>query len=131
MKITGDTTCPTCKKDHEASFDIDKLEVKNTVPALTNVSTTGIDQILEPPKVETKIVTKIPSYIPKYKCKDCNENHKNKDYTQKPKFKCDKCGQFSPDGQTCLWCDNKEFEELSEEDLEDLGIAEPLEHEHE
>ena len=131
MKITGDTTCPTCKKDHEASFDIDKLEVKNTVPALTNVSTTGIDQILEPPKVETKIVTKIPSYIPKYKCKDCNENHKNKDYTQKPKFKCDKCGQFSPDGQTCLWCDNKEFEELSDEDMEDLGIAEPLEHEHE
>jgi len=132
LKITGETTCPNCKKEHEVNFDIDKLDVKNNTPVLTNVSTQGTTSTIqiEQPKVETKVVTKVPSYIPKYKCKSCNENHKNKDYSQKPRFKCEKCGQFSPDGQSCLWCDGKDFDELDDEELEEMGIEEPAEKEH-
>lgn len=135
MKITGDTTCPNCKKDHEVTLDIDKLDIKQPISTLNNMTAAGpapiTTQILEAPRPEIKIVTKIPSYIPKYKCKDCNENHKNKNYTQKPKFKCSNCDQFSPDGKSCLFCDKKEFEDVTDEDLQNLGIEEPVEHEHE
>lgn len=138
MKITGDSTCPGCKKDHPVELDIDNLDIKAfEIPKVNNVRIEN--QLTTPPTGQqttqviekVKEVTKIPSYIPKYKCKNCKENHKNKDYTQKPKFKCSNCGQFSLNSDSCIWCDGKEFDELEEDELKELGIEEPDEEEHE
>lgn len=133
MKIVGETTCPNCQKAHEAALDLDKFEPKVTTSVIQNPSisspTATVTSVLAEEK--PKVITKIPSYIPNYKCKNCGNNHKNKDYSVRPKFKCSKCGQFSPDGELCAWCKSKEFDEIDEEELDDLGIPEPEEHEHE
>ena len=135
MKIEGDTTCPNCKKDHAVEFDIDNLDIKKVeVPQVrvNSVQSAQVTEQIEKPVGKVKEVLKIPSYIPKYKCKNCDSNHKNKAYTNMPKARCANCGQFSPDGVgSCPWCDNDEFEELDKDDLKELGIPEPEEHNHE
>jgi len=133
LKLIGESTCPGCKKDHSVEIDIDNLNVEQMeIPKVKNLQVEGRTQIqqLEPPKEIIKEITKIPSYIPKYKCKNCKENHKNKDYTTLPKYKCENCGQFSTSNDSCVWCDGKEFDEIEKEELTDLGIEEPQEQEH-
>lgn len=135
MKITGDALCPGCNKEHPVSFDIDKLEVTKPVIAPTSIlnhATTQLTQQLDAPIVEQpKVIVKIPKNIPKYKCKNCDKNHENKDYSERSKFKCEKCGQFSSDGKSCLFCNNTEdFEELDDDELDDMGIPRPQEQEH-
>lgn len=133
MKIEGETDCPTCKKSHPVEIDIDNLDIKKVeMPQVRNarVEQAQVTQQILKPEPEIKTITKIPSYIPKYKCKNCKENHKNKDYRQAPKYKCDNCGQFSPTSDSCIWCNGKEFEELEEDELRDLGLDIPEEEEH-
>jgi hypothetical protein len=133
LKIVGETTCPNCKKDHEAAFDVDNMDIKKVeVPIIRNATVQGGQETIQQIKEVEKIVEKfkVPSNIPKYKCKNCDKNHKNKDYHEPPKFKCANCGQFSSSGDECIWCDGKEFDELDEDELEDLGIPEPKEEEH-
>lgn len=135
MKLEGDTTCPNCKKDHSVEFDVENLDLKKVeIPQARNVRIEQPQQTvqLEKPVEKIKEVLKVPSYIPKYKCKNCSENHKNKDYKKMPKARCTNCGQFDADGSgSCPWCGNSDFEELEKEDLVDLGIPEPEEHNHE
>lgn len=135
MKILGETTCPGCKKNHEVELDVDNLEIKQIeMPQVSNprVQTPQQTVQVQAPKEKVKEVLKIPSYIPKYKCKNCDANHKNKAYTNMPKARCANCGQFSPDGiGNCPWCESNEFEELDKDDLKELGIPEPEEHNHE
>lgn len=136
MKIEGETTCPGCKKDHPVEIDIDNLDIKKVeIPQVRNprVESQQMTQQIEKPVEKIKEVLKVPSYIPKYKCKNCKENHKNKEYRQAPKFKCSNCGQFSPNDDSCIWCDGNDFDEIDEDELQDLGIDSPeeLEHEHE
>lgn len=135
MKIEGETDCPTCKKSHPVEIDIDNLDIKKVeIPKMrvSSIESGQMTQQIEPQKEKIKEVLKIPSYIPKYKCKNCDSNHKNKAYTNMPKARCTNCGQFSPDGTgSCPWCESKDFEELDNEDLKELGIPEPEEHEHE
>ena len=136
MKILGETTCPGCKNKHEVELDVDNLDIKQIeMPQVNNarVETSRQQTVQEVKPVEKiKEVVKVPSYIPKYKCKNCDSNHKNKDYSKMPKARCTNCGQFSPDGiGNCPWCENDEFEDLDKDDLKDLGIPEPEEHDHE
>lgn len=77
---------------------------------------------------QLKKMPKMPSFIPKYQCRDgtCGQNHENPRYTKRPKGKCSNCDQFSAEKEgKCTWCDQNEIEEISMEELEDLGIKSP------
>ena len=133
MKITGD--CPHCKDKIE--IDIDKLEIKAPKP-LENSSAAGTSTVLEQKPVEKpveiKTETVIEDFKPNYECPDGNCDvgiHKNKNYKQKPKGKCNNCDQFTKnkDGK-CPWCKGTDIEEVDPEDLEELGISNPPEVEH-
>jgi len=137
MKISGDVdaTCPDCKKDfkHKAQLDIDKLEVKQLkTPELNNPSTPQTTIQMEKPKPEVITKTQTPPHIPSFKCKDgnCGLMHKNPNYTKQIKAKCTNCGQFTSNiDSECPFCNEKEYDEMSKEDLTDLGIPEPLDKE--
>jgi len=134
LKIQGD--CPNCKE--KVSIDIDKLEVK-TPKTLGNASAEGQQQVLEtkPPKPEviTETKTVIEDFKPNYECPngDCDIGvHKNKNYKKKPKGKCTNCDQFTKHAKgTCPWCKGTELEEMDDETLEELGIIDPVNDEHE
>jgi len=139
MKISGDVdaTCPDCKKDfkHKAQLDIDKLEVKQLqTPELNNPSTTTQTTVqVEKPKPEVIVKTQTPSHIPSFKCKDgkCGKMHPNDNYTSQIKGKCTNCHQFTSNtNDPCPFCNQKEYDELDEDELKDLGIPEPKEVEH-
>ena len=136
MKISGDVKadCPECKHNftHKAQLDIDKLEVKQLkTPEMQNASTQTTVQV-EKPKPEVIIKTQTPPHIPSFKCKDgnCGLMHKNPNYTKKIKGKCTNCGQFTSNTDSeCPFCNQKEYDDLDEDELKDLGIPEPLDKE--
>ena len=125
---------PDCTHPHE--MEIEYAEPKlpkasTTVLASENPSATVLVQQEKPVATVEKIVEKMPSHIPGFKCKNCGDTHRNKNYTQRPKGKCTNCGQFAKDEKgSCPWC-NQQVEPLEEEELEDLGIPKPEAHEHE
>lgn len=82
----------------------------------------------EPQKEVQKVV---PSWQPNYICKGPNCNtKKNPNYQARPKGKCSKCGQFTKEAfGTCIWCNNNEIDEVSEDELDDLGVPRPEESE--
>jgi len=134
MKINGD--CPHCKE--KVSIDIDKLEVKQP-KGLTNANAETqqtVQMSNQEPEIKevVKEVTKLPNIQPNYRCKDgrCGNIHPNPDYTKRADKKCENCGQLGEGGE-CLWCKGSDFEELDNEELDELGIPEPKEvhHEHE
>ena len=136
MKLIGETDCPHCKKTHETEFNLDELETvskespKGRIKEIVNNNQTQVQEVIK--EVE-KIKEVLPSNIPAFKCKDgnCGRVHKNPNYKRPPKGKCTNCGQFTADPDTeCPWCSGKEFEDVEEQDLEDLGIPIP-EHTHE
>ena len=136
MKLIGETDCPHCKKSHETEFDIDNLEPvkqeasKGRVKEVINEN--QIQELKQEPKVIEKIKEVLPSNIPAFKCKDgnCGRTHKNPNYKHAPRAKCTNCGQFTTDPNSeCPWCDGKEFDELNDEDLENMNIPIP-EHSH-
>jgi len=139
LKLTGD--CPNCKKP--VAFDVDKLDpTQIKVPDLHNVSVTGqqttqIEKPKEKAEVEIKEVTKtvIEDFKPNYECPngDCDVGiHKNKKYTKRAKGQCSNCKQFTKhESGTCPWCKKDEIEALDPEELDELGIANPPEMEHE
>ena len=135
MKINGD--CPHCKEKVE--IDIDKLEVKQP-KALDNASSTSQQTIQEEKPIE-KIIEKIKAVAPKdqpfFECKDGNcgdKMHTNPNYKTRPNKKCKNCDSLNG-GEVCKNCgntDKDEFDELDEDELNDLGIPTPknVEHEH-
>lgn len=134
MKITGDATCPGCGKDHPVAIDIDKLEIKQPDISLKNVNTATeqttvqVEPIKEP---EPKLVRIPAKDEPFYECKDCNKPHENKHYTERPNQKCTNCDSLNGSSRkACKTCGNKEFEELDEDKLNDLGIPIPPEPDH-
>lgn len=140
MKIEGETTCPHCKKDHAAAFDLEKLEVNAAPSDLRNVTATGTtQQVMSPPepKIIEKEVTKVvsPSDEPYFACKNGNCDigmHKNPNYTIKPNKKCKNCDTLNGK-KKCKNCGNsdiEEFDELDDSELEDLKIPMPEAHEH-
>lgn len=136
MKLIGDTTCPHCKKDHEAEFNIDNIEpTKPQVPQGTVKQIISNNQTLLEPEIKTveKIKEVVPSHIPKFKCKngDCGQIHENPNYKRITKAQCTNCKQFTADiDSKCTWCGNTEFDEVTEEDLENMNIPLPT-HDHE
>src|SRR3972149_10351627 len=68
---------------------------------------------------------KMPSFIPKYQCKDgtCGQNHTNPRYSNRPKGKCRNCDQFNANKEgKCSWCNQNEIEEIDKDELTNLGI---------
>jgi len=139
LKILTKETCPGCKKEFESSHELENLEPKinkGTIKELTSGDQV-IQQIEKPKDPEVKIETKtvIEDFKPNYECPngDCDIGvHKNTNYKKKPKGKCTNCGQFTKhDKGTCPWCKGTELEELDEDELNELGIVDPVIDEHE
>ncbi len=132
MKLDFD--CPHCKKD--ITLDSEKMKVTNQ-PLTVDTATAQSQQIIttevkaEPEIKEViKEVVKIPSHIPKFKCKngDCGKMHENEDYTSKITAKCENCGQFTANtSDPCPFCNKTDYEDLDEDELNDLGIPQPNE----
>jgi len=129
MKLDFD--CPHCKKD--ITLDSEKLNLIDPSKSVENAAQ-QTTQVLEKPDPEVKEVIKevlkIPSHIPKFKCKDgkCGKMHDNEDYTSKITGKCANCGQFTSNiNDPCPFCNKTDYEELDEDELNDLGIPEPNE----
>lgn len=134
MKLTGD--CPNCKKP--VAFDVDKLEMKKEDLEIENAQASGqtTTQIQKEPEViEKEIIKSVPSSDqPYYECKDCDNMHKNPNYKIKPNQKCSNCGSLNrPKAKGCKNCGNTEFEEVDNDELNELGVPEPelVEHDHE
>lgn len=119
------------------SFKIEVPEVNPVVRSLPDAKIEGLskpkpmESHTEPAKTEEKVVEVVkkvvPSWQPSYICKGPNCNtKKNPAYAQRPKGKCPNCGQFSKEAfGACIWCDNKELEQVDEEELDNLGIPRP------
>jgi len=135
MKLLTETECPHCKKSHEAELDLENFDIpheekpKMTVKKVENAASPAPEP---EPQIQVKEKIKIPAHIPKYKCKNCDKLHDNPDYKKRPRFKCENCGSLNA-GEYCQTCSKgEEFTELSDEELDDLGIPEPThEHQHE
>lgn len=142
MKIVGDTTCPNCKKKHEVELDVDKLDSAKIIkenPQISNPQASGLQtqQVVKPQEkiIEKEVIKSVPSSDqPYYECKDCDNMHKNPNYKIKPNQKCSNCGSLNrPKAKGCKNCGNTEFEEVDNDELNELGVPEPelVEHDHE
>ena len=146
-RVIGDTTCPGCNLTHEAAIDLDKIpQLKNAQfsqdirVAKEPEKQPDFDAIIEkklkekepkkeePPKV--KVVA--PSYQPKHLCKGAGcEGHDNENYTMRVKKKCSNCDQFAPDSvKKCPWCGETDFDDIDDDELDELNIPRPREHSH-
>jgi len=82
-----------------------------------------IDQAHEQKQEEKEVM---PSYVPRFKCSgaNCNENHRNPNFTQLPTGRCTNCEQFSKSTEgTCAWCNHDNIEELDADDLKDMDVT--------
>ena len=127
-------SCPGCK----ANIEIERENPTHRIIDKSNDETTErlnkIEQMLtkevEKPAEKPKKEEVLPSFIPGYVCKGCNDVHRNKGYKRKAKHKCNNCDQFSDsDKAKCPWCGEKDYRELDEDEL--LMLPEPAEVEHE
>lgn len=124
--------CPLCK----GKFDL-TVKQKKPVVELQEQETIQTKTATTIPPVETeKIVTKImPSKDePFLECKTCNKSHENPNYSVRPNKKCNNCSSLNGSYRKgCKNCGNSEFEEVSEDDLNDMKIPVPTikAHEHE
>lgn len=151
--VTVDTYCPGCKKEHPTVINVDDLSLavgKVRLPEEKN-SEESIDQVVEralkkrevgggggglldpeKEKEKPKDDPDIPSHVAKYHCKGCGSLHTNKKFKGLPLGKCDTCGEKfnSKKSGKCPYCKDGEIEELSDDDLEEMGIFLPDEDEH-
>ena len=116
----------------ELELDVpDITPVINRIPEIEIKGNKNNQQLIQEPKIIEKEVEKlvkvVPSWQPSYICKGPNCNtKKNPEYKTRPKGKCSNCGQFTKESfGTCIWCNNKEIEELDNDELDSLGIPTP------
>ena len=140
MKIEG--RCANCKKP--VGIDTDKMEVVEMIKPLENTTASTANQqtvqLQEPTPiekiVEKEVIKSVPSSDqPYYECKDCDNMHKNPNYKIKPSQKCSNCGSLNrPKAKGCKNCGNIEFDEIDNDELNELGVPDPeiteSEHEH-
>jgi len=133
MKLLTKEICPHCKKDFESEKDLEgpfeNFEIKKHKGSIEKITTekTQEPEVKEVIKEVTK--TQTPPHIPSFKCKDgnCGLMHKNPNYTKQIKGKCTNCGQFTSNTDSeCPFCNKKEYDEIDEDELKELGIPEPL-----
>jgi len=140
MKLIGDVDCPHCKQKHDAEIDIDNLKINTPeIPKVTNVtSNQQVQQVQEQPVPQIKEVIKekkvVSSDQPFFECKDCDSLHKNPNYKDAPKKRCANgdCGTLNKSkAKGCKNCGSSEFEEdeLTDEELQEIGIPIPESHE--
>jgi len=126
LKLLTKQKCPNCEKDFDGEIDIDKLDLKPPKAAEIQASTEAINKEVTKQAKEFKqeVKTVAPPDQPFFKCKNCNDTHKNPNYTKQPNKKCQNCGTLNG-SDSCKNCGSVESEELDPEELEDLGIPEP------
>ena len=90
MEILTEESCPHCKKTFESAHELENLEPKINKGSIKEIKgeQQNTQQIQKEPEVKEVIkeVTKVPSNIPAYKCKDgnCGRVHPNKNYQSPP-----------------------------------------------
>lgn len=136
LKVIEEIECPGCKHKFDKTTDLSDLKnvpvtkIENKAKIKEVIEEGQTSQIIEKEKIVEKV--KIPSDQPFYECKDCDSLHKNKNYSVRPNKKCNNCDSLNgPKNKGCKNCGNTEFEELDEDQLDDLGVPKPEEHEHE
>ena len=137
MKVLTEENCPHCKKSFESSHQLDNLEPAINQGKIKEVQGTQQNTIQEvkEPEIKEVVKTVVPSDEPFYTCANgnCDKGmHKNPNYTKKPNKKCKNCDSLNGN-KKCKNCgnsDEEEFEELDSDELNDLGIPEPPEHDH-
>ncbi len=140
-------SCPGCKAKIELER---KKPVHRIVEKSDSLATSELDAIVErvaaklkpkePEKIEKpkeKVIVKLPSWQPKEFCANgqCGDPHKNPDYKQRVKKKCTNCGAWAPaKAAKCATCTKQDiddpWEELDEDELNEMGIPMPEAHEH-
>lgn len=122
------------RKSKEKVVVDDNSDIREKLDTLEKLLTPKQAAAEEKPKKEKVIVQ---SYEPKYHCPDGNCEigvHKNENYKERPAKKCTTCDQFAPKrAKKCAWCGESDFDELSDDDLDDLKIPKPAHegHDHE
>ena len=136
--------CPHCKGKIEVEIErkpakvvIQKeekeIEIDKVVEAaLAKRLDAGKAADVMPKEEKPKDDPDIPSHVAKYHCKGCGSLHTNKKFKGLPLGKCDTCGEKfnSKKSGKCPYCKDGEIEELSDDDLEEMGIFLPDEDEH-
>jgi hypothetical protein len=113
-----------CGHVHDYPFTIEEPPIPEATIKLENRGG-GTVQMQQPQIEATKTKTVVENFVPAYHCPDgnCGAIHKNKNYTVRPKGKCEHCGQFARDDKgKCPWCSQNEIQPISEDDLDELGI---------
>ena len=122
---------PDCTHPHEMEIEYSEPKIPKASTTIVSSASPNQTVMLEPPVVETKTIEKIPSHLPKYKCKNCDTYHENKTF-KRPKGKCENCGQFAQEDKGhCPTCAEGELEPIDDEELDDLGIPKSKEPIHE
>jgi len=133
MKLLTAEVCPKCKHQFESEKEMEGLEPSKNKGKIEKITSTEKEKDPEVKEVIKEVVkTQTPAHIPSFKCKDgnCGLMHKNPNYTKKIKGKCTNCGQFTSNTDSeCPFCNQKEYDEIEEDELKDLGIPEPLDKE--
>jgi len=133
MKLLTAEVCPKCKHQFESEKEMEGLEPSKNKGKIEKIISTEKEEKPEVKEVIKEVVkTQTPAHIPSFKCKDgnCGLMHKNPNYTKKIKGKCTNCGQFTSNTDSeCPFCNQKEYDEIEEDELKDLGIPEPLDKE--
>ena len=127
-----DQSCKDGKCGHIHKYPFELPEPKTqpaTIHLNDNITTTQATSQVQLEKPD--IIEKIPSHLPKYKCRTCDTYHENKTF-KRPKGKCENCGQFAQEDKGhCPTCAEGELEPIDDEELDDLGIPKSKEPIHE
>ena len=129
--MTQEIDCPHCNGQIRLKF---KEE-----PKLLPRTKSKIKEIIEEedendeklaPEIEIKKVP--PRDEPYFHCATCKENEENENYTERPRKRCTNCDSLNGESRKgCKNCNNDEFEEVSEDDLEEMEIPVPKKKPHE
>jgi hypothetical protein len=119
----------------EQDIEIENLEIPEINPTIKripeiqfkNMDNGHVENNNTVEKIIEKIIKVTPSYQPNYVCKGAKcKTLPNPNYTARVKGKCANCGQFTKETfGTCIYCGNTEIDEISEDELNNLGIPTP------
>lgn len=137
--------CPHCKGKLNVEIERKPAHVKLTEEQqFTEIETLVSKEIEkripkkekeEKPEVKVEKDIQYPSWMPAEYCPDGNCSlggvHPNKNYKRKAEKKCKNCDQFAPKvAKKCAWCGENDFDDMDDEDLENMGINLPTLEEH-
>jgi hypothetical protein len=133
MKVEALTSCPGCNKNHLVSLDLGNIPEAKAINMIGD-GQQQVKEVIKPVQL---------SWMPNQFCSDgkCTVSHNKDTYAQRVTKRCANgdCGQFAPKAAAkCAWCGSKgiedvesRFDELTDEELDEIGVPKPEAHSHE